>query len=261
MTSENERLKYFRNELKLTQAELSKELSIKQASLSDVERGKVKVSANLLSSLMSKYRLNPFWLVEGKGVMQLTEDQFKLLTSNIIYSVKDSISTVSEQKQQLNGFGKNLLISKDQYDNYLNCVLSKTSIGDLSELLQTVKLPGLQGNGRTFELMTDAMAPNLNRGDYAVCSPSSIDDLLSHKNYFFISKKGVVVGKGRLKSNNKVLKISPDNKKSGNPVSIAVKEVLEVWEIKMKLTSILTDPYEERFKTLEELILKKKKRK
>jgi len=261
MTNENERLKYFRNQLKLTQAALSKSLNIKQASLSDVERGKVKVSANLLSVLMTQYRLNPFWLVEGRGVMQLTEDQFNLLTSNIIYTVDDRLTVASDANEDLVGLGKNLLVGKDQYSIYLKAILSGKSQANLTELFKVLALPGIHGKGRTFELLTDSMAPELNRGDYAVCSPSSTSALLSHKSYFFVCQQDILPGRGKLKSDGKSLKISPNNKKSGKSVSVPLDEVLEVWEVKMKLTAFMDDPYKDRLEALEQLLLKKKKRK
>ncbi len=261
MTSENERLKHFRNELKMTQATLSKGLDIKQASLSDVERGKVKVSANLISGLMTKYRLNPYWLVQGKGVMQLTEDQFSLLTSNIIYSVDGQLSSVAEGKEALIGLGKNLFIGKDQYSTYLKCVISETNQADLNKSFQILTLPGIHGKGRTFELLNDALSPGLNRGDYAVCASSSLTGLMPNKRYLFVCQQGILAGKGRLKSDGNVLKVSPENKKSGKPVSVATSEVLEVWEVVMKLTAFLEDPYEERLEALEQLLVKRKKRK
>lgn len=258
MTNENERLKHFRNELNMTQATLSKGLDIKQASLSDVERGKVKVSANLISGLMTKYRLNPYWLVQGKGVMQLTEDQFNLLTSNIIYSVDGQLSTVAEGQEELIGLGKNLFIGKEQYSSYLKCVVSEKNQADLNTMFQILTLPGIYGKSRTFELITNALAPGLSRGDYAVCTPSSLSGLMPNKKYLFVCKQGILAGKGRLKSDGKV-KVSPENKKFGKPITIEANEVFEAWEVVMKLTSVLEDPNEERLKALEQIWKKRKK--
>jgi len=62
-----ERLKRFRESLNLTQAEMAEAMHMKQGSYSDVERGKVKVSGELLKQLIQEYRISPIWLYEGTG--------------------------------------------------------------------------------------------------------------------------------------------------------------------------------------------------
>jgi len=96
MENEHTRLKKFRKSFSLTQDEFAKALKIKQASLSDVERGKVKVSAGLMAEALKKYRLNPFWLIEGKGIMQLTLTQYNLMTSDVLYPVQEESTSVQE---------------------------------------------------------------------------------------------------------------------------------------------------------------------
>jgi transcriptional regulator with XRE-family HTH domain len=63
----NLRLKEIRKKLGYTQKEFSGSIGIKQGSYSDIERGKVGISANLMKNLISKYRINPAWLYDGEG--------------------------------------------------------------------------------------------------------------------------------------------------------------------------------------------------
>lgn len=66
-TTENVRLKVMRKKMGHTQKEFADILGIKQGSYSDIERGKVGISGNLLKVLINKYRINPLWLYDGKG--------------------------------------------------------------------------------------------------------------------------------------------------------------------------------------------------
>lgn len=66
-TNENVRLKVMRKKMGHSQKEFADILGIKQGSYSDIERGKVGISGNLLKVLINKYRINPLWLYDGKG--------------------------------------------------------------------------------------------------------------------------------------------------------------------------------------------------
>ncbi|MFW5803913.1 MAG: helix-turn-helix domain-containing protein [bacterium] len=78
--NENTRLKEIRKRLGFTQKEFSNNIGIKQGSYSDIERGKVGISSNLMRNLVIKYRINPTWLYEGRGKQFLEEDIQKSIT-------------------------------------------------------------------------------------------------------------------------------------------------------------------------------------
>ncbi len=72
--SANQRLKEFRKDLNLNQEEMANSLDLKQGSYSDIERGKVGVSG-IITKLMKLYRINPIWLIEGKGEKIIENDE------------------------------------------------------------------------------------------------------------------------------------------------------------------------------------------
>lgn len=74
--TENQRVKELRNYLKLNQEEFSNSIALKQGSLSDLERGKIGISSEVLKTLIKVYRINPIWLYEGEGEMFLKLDNF-----------------------------------------------------------------------------------------------------------------------------------------------------------------------------------------
>ncbi len=91
--TENERLKKIRKTLGLSQRVFSEAIGIKQGSYSDVERGKSGVSALIIKGLMTKYRIDPLWLCEGKGSMFIKEN-VSTNKSNRGKGVESSISSV-----------------------------------------------------------------------------------------------------------------------------------------------------------------------
>lgn len=68
------RLRHARKLRELTQDELAKASGIKQASISDLERGESRsFRGTTLVSLAQSLKVNPAWLAEGKGAMDGTE--------------------------------------------------------------------------------------------------------------------------------------------------------------------------------------------
>lgn len=63
----NGRLKQVRVLLNLSQKDFSEGLSIKQGSLSDIERGRIGVSPKVAEAVCQKFEVNPVWLHTGEG--------------------------------------------------------------------------------------------------------------------------------------------------------------------------------------------------
>ena len=67
------RLKLLRENLSLTQKELSQILMIKQASYSAIETGRRELTDRNISLLCNIFHVNPTWLREGIGEMFLNQ--------------------------------------------------------------------------------------------------------------------------------------------------------------------------------------------
>lgn len=90
-----ERLKYFRDfVLKKTQQQMAEELGFKPSQLSNTEKGKLQLTANLLTSLITTYNVNPSWLLCGEGSiyrgsdLASAEEAFKYLGIDSIVADK-----------------------------------------------------------------------------------------------------------------------------------------------------------------------------
>lgn len=68
---ENKRLKILRQKLKMAQGDFAQRLNMKQGSYSDIERGRVDMSAHVIKKLIMTFNVNPIWLLTGKGDMFL----------------------------------------------------------------------------------------------------------------------------------------------------------------------------------------------
>lgn len=87
--TENERLKNLREDLKLSQTLFAQTLGIKAGSLSDIERGRIGISASLLKELANKYKVNPTWILLGIGSTYLPgHDKYNSEADNIAVSTQ-----------------------------------------------------------------------------------------------------------------------------------------------------------------------------
>jgi transcriptional regulator with XRE-family HTH domain len=64
-----ERIKTIRRQLNFNQKEFATQLNISPASLSEIEAGKLNPRHDVLFTLFTKFRVNMFYLLLGKGAM------------------------------------------------------------------------------------------------------------------------------------------------------------------------------------------------
>ena len=62
----NERIKHIRKRVNYSQADFAKTIGIKQSTLSDIERGKIGVSTNLIQKISKYYYVSTDWILTGK---------------------------------------------------------------------------------------------------------------------------------------------------------------------------------------------------
>ena len=64
-----ERLLYLRKTLKLSQADFGAKLGVTSAAISRYEKGERNLTEQMLLSICREFRVNYFWITEGKGDM------------------------------------------------------------------------------------------------------------------------------------------------------------------------------------------------
>lgn len=68
------RFKAFRKEQKLTQSQLARSLSVKQSTVSKIERGSKQLDQNIMRSLVEIFHININWILTGIGEKYISED-------------------------------------------------------------------------------------------------------------------------------------------------------------------------------------------
>jgi len=120
--SENQRVKELRKLLKLNQEEFANSIGIQQGSLSDLERGKIGISSEVLKSLIRVYRINPIWLYDGEGEMILKLDLSNRDNKNKagienqeILEKSNKIEDDEYHKSYHNQYHKEYILEKEQH--------------------------------------------------------------------------------------------------------------------------------------------------
>lgn len=65
----SERLKILRKELKMNQEEFGRRLGVSNTAISKLEKGERNITEQMVLSICREFRVNYFWLTEGKGDM------------------------------------------------------------------------------------------------------------------------------------------------------------------------------------------------
>ncbi len=103
-----DRLKKFRNYLKLTQRSVAETLNCNQATIADYEKGRILPSIKVLYNITENYNLDINWLLTGKGEMFLAEsgetskDERIMQLENEIAKIKKDISLLEKENKELN---------------------------------------------------------------------------------------------------------------------------------------------------------------
>ena len=67
LEKQHDRLKQVRTTLGIKQNEFAENITMTQGALSDIERGKVKISTSVIEKLVKAYGINPNYIILGVG--------------------------------------------------------------------------------------------------------------------------------------------------------------------------------------------------
>ncbi len=144
----NKRIRELRLLLKMTQEEFSKEIGISSSQLSKLENGKLLMSKQLLSTICSRFSVNPDWIISGYGPLKNSSlnsnvsinniDPIKLKLINVILNIDTKIIN-DFIKDALSLLSFKIETSSDNIENsiqsYRNELESEKKGGILSALL------------------------------------------------------------------------------------------------------------------------------
>ncbi len=238
------RIKDFRSEaIKLTQRKLSLLLGFKKTTVADLERGKVKLTIGLLTRYILNFRLNPFWLIFGKGPMQISESFHATLEAAMakqlevqFFNAEDDISLDALSEH-------NLLIPIEHHRSYIESI--KAGKWDARTLgsISIVKIPKTGGILRTFEIENDRMSPILLQGDQVCCDLIEDSTTIQEELFCIVVSftHGIMPARTCFDAENSAFSLTFDNVRFNKPLSIPQTDVLELWEIKRRITTMSND--------------------
>lgn len=105
-----------------------------------------------------------------------------------------------------------------------------------------IEVPGISGDARTFEVDGDSMEPVLYDGDYVSCKPvKTASDIRSGHLYCIVSRSaGPQIKYVQLTRTS--LKMLPANREGYQPYDLEFEDIMEVWEVALRITRNLMDP-------------------
>lgn len=219
----NHRLKFFREHLNLSQGDFAIALNMQQGSYSDVERGKASVTYDLMSKIISIYRLNPTWFYTGEGEMLIEEKKFEVVSVNNKFGV----------------FTKtlyNIPIVGGAAAGFLNGYIVGYGRNEEAIYLESYSLPAHRSqNERGFCVYGNSMANEYFDKDVVICR--RIFDPQHHvfkmgSTYVILCGEGVII-KHLKKLDGHFLAISANP--AFPPYEIGFEEILEYWLVEWLL--------------------------
>lgn len=252
----HKRISRIRRELDLTQKQFAEELSVSQAYISSLEKGKREVSANIVRSLMRQYKISSDWLMTGEGSMTIGNEATTRAPSEVTATSPQRLPATVQNVDYVTGNREKVLevTVNEQHEPNIVLVPVKAQAGYAAnrverEYLQD--LPAFQlpinhfrnGTFRAFEVSGDSMQPTMYNNDIVVCRyVSDWRWIRDHELYVVVMPEDVLVKRVR----NEILTRERITLISDNsfypPMNVPATEVREIWQVFARITLHLPSP-------------------
>lgn len=228
ITGDIRRFKQIREEQNLTQSEFADALGIKK-STADIERGRTKLSGQVVTELLRLYNVNPLWI-------------FGFSNQKIISAGKGDVSPK--------------VITVDAMDNENLVLVNQKAAAGYPHNVQDVEwyqqLPAFDfplpqyrnATYRGFQIEGDSMLPNFYPDDWVLAKAiANMNEANNNKIYVIVLQDSVLVKKlQKLPDPSKILLVSLNEEYV--PFEVNVSDIQEIWQVNSKLTFNLDAPSE-----------------
>ncbi len=222
------RFKQIREEQNLTQTEFAEALGIKK-STADIERGRTKLSGQVVTELLRLYNVNPLWL-------------FGFSNQKLISAGKGDVSPK--------------VVTVDAMDNENLVLVNQKAAAGYPHNVQDVEwyqqLPAFDfplpqyrnATYRGFQIEGDSMLPNFYPDDWVLAKAvANMSEASNNKVYVIVLQDSVLVKKlQKLPDPAKILLVSLNEEYV--PFEVNISDVQEIWQVNSKLTFNLDAPSE-----------------
>ena len=222
------RFKQIREEQNLTQTEFAEALGIKK-STADIERGRTKLSGQVVTELLRLYNVNPLWL-------------FGFSNQKFISAGKGDVSPK--------------VVTVDAMDNENLVLVNQKAAAGYPHNVQDVEwyqqLPAFDfplpqyrnATYRGFQIEGDSMLPSFYPDDWVLAKAIvNMNEASNNKIYVIVLQDSVLVKKlQKLPDPSKILLVSLNEEYV--PFEVNVSDIQEIWQVNSKLTFNLDAPSE-----------------
>jgi hypothetical protein len=193
-------------------------------SLSEILKGRRDVTLELLRKGVQKYEMNPVFLLTGKG-SHFSQPEEWLPSKNAVDAPADTNAIY---------FVPQILGKKYAAERRNSQFLAS---------LECLKLPGAHLNGqnlRAFEVQTDSGYPAFLPGDILIAEKlnpaSGVKSIFNDKFYVVVTKNNILIHKIDLNALSKGYVNLYLGNKEEKITPIKLSEILEFWEVRLKVT-------------------------
>lgn len=215
----HKRITMLRELLQMSQVKFADKIRISQGALSQIENGKSQISFDTLCNLSNELNVNCNWVVNGVGKIFHTSEKEPCNQKN---TTRDNIRLVRKA-----GYAAYIKSHKD---------------ADYTQTLEAYQVPGYEhGSYRLFEIESDSMMPLIYPYDIVICQYTEDNKAIKNNTpYILVTKDEIALKRIYYpeEGNNFILK--SDNNKL-ETCSISQEDVLEMWQVKGKITSAFLD--------------------
>lgn len=215
------RFKEIREDLQLTQIEFAEKIGVKKTT-ADIERGRTKLSGEVIKELLRQFSINPLWIYG--------ESEQKYLNLSNVSTMPKVITTDTAGNETM------VLVNQRAAAGYPQ---------NIEDSAWQKQLPAFQfplpeyrnATYRGFQVEGDSMQPNLFSGEWVLGKAvSNLDYITEGKIYVIVTMDSVLVKKiyripGVI---NKIRLVSINSDYS--PFELNVDQLQEVWQVNSKLT-------------------------
>lgn len=277
-TTVNQRLKILREHLKKQQGEFAEMLEIKQGSYSDVERGRVKLSYDLLEKVVDVFKVNPIWVMKGTEPMMLSGKHTFLNEPGHTQKAHPLVH-LSEKSSKEAGKAKDgkppdllrqdaqiITVTLDTEGNPVIPILDIQAaagwpqhINDPQYIqsLPALTMPWAQfrtGEYVLLQVSGDSMQPTIYNGDWLYCKRLyEAGDIKDGYIHVIITDDGVIAKRvlNRI-DKRQALAVQSDNEQY-QTYNLPIEQVRQIWKVEFKMSAILRNENTDVRKDIKEL--------
>lgn len=223
------RFKEVREDYRFTQTEFAEKLGIKNTT-ADIERGRTRLSGEVIKELLRQFRINPLWIYGESNQKFLDLHQINVMPKVITLDTEGNENMVLVNQRAAAGYPQNI-----------------QEIGWQRQLPAfSLPLPEYRNaTYRGFQVEGNSMEPNLRAGEWVLGKAVDSLNLVNEgKIHVVITYDSVLVKKLYRVSNDssqiRLVSLNPEYA----PFLVAVEEIQELWQVNSKLTFSLDEQAE-----------------